>query len=75
MVRRLNNKEWHIDIFKATKDDWKQSFFGELVGIRLAKLLTGDFAYQPKFRIIISGRGSIVMLKDFDNESDARDVF
>lgn len=65
-----------IEVFKPTKDDWRSSYFG-LVRIHLVELLTGDFAYQPKFRIFVAGGGysGVEMLHDFDTESDARDCF
>lgn len=65
-----------IEVFKTSSDDWQSSYFG-LVMIQLIELLTGEFAYQPKFRIFVSGGGygGIQMLHDFDAESDARDCF
>lgn len=65
-----------IEVFKTSSDDWRSSYFG-FVMIQLIELLPGDFAYQPKFRIYISGGGygGVEMLHDFDTESDARDCF
>lgn len=70
------SEKLYIEVFKSTSDDWRSSYFG-LVMIQLIELLTGEFAYQPKFRIFISGGGcnGIKMLHDFDTESDAKDCF